>query len=603
MRLANPIYWTLAGLALCVGLWFAIDAAWVCDDAFISFRYAKNFVDGLGLVYNAGEYVEGYTNFLWVILVAAGMSFGADPIVFCHVLGLAFFVATVGILWHVAARTKTVPIAAIGLAIHEHSLLFSTCGLETAMFGFFVTAGLVQLIVAERTPQFVWGGLALILATMSRPDGALFYAIASFVVLAIARRHRSWRPLVGYAAPFVLLYLPYFFWKLDYYGYPFPNTFYAKSASDPFFSQGLYYVGLYFGCYFLLIPALAVPAFLSFHRRVVHGATTAAGVDSDAAGFEGRRGPLLIALFTLPYLAYVAWVGGDFMFGRFCLPVTPALFLGLQYLGRSPATAPVLVGLLLLCSFRVPPPAPAGSEAEPAPLELGSLTYPRGALKPGNARNVVEERSHYPAWYVEAYRKLGRRLRDLFAASASGSPAASGPRVAIGGAQAMLAYFGEFPYVLELHGLTDEFIAHREIDGRGRIGHEKILPLDHEYLRERGVDMIVGAYTQVGVPDDTLAPQRKFEFFVTDVPFFGKSFSDFGQATLLRYDRALLDPLSGDQTVRFTPFPRFLDTYILMLGDRPVAQVRKDLRAFDRFYFRHNADKARREKIEARLHD
>jgi hypothetical protein len=225
-----------------VGLWFAIDAAWVADDAFISFRYARNFRDGLGLVYNAGEHVEGYTNFLWVMLLAAGMSFNAEPIVFGQVLGLAFFIATVATLGYAANRMRAAPIAAIGLALHEHSLLFSSCGLETAMFGFLVTVGLVQLIVAARAPQFVYAGSTLILATLTRPDGALLYALGSLVVLGVARGHRSWRPILAFAAPFVLLYLPYFLWKLCYYGYPFPNTFYAKSASDPLFSQGLYYV-------------------------------------------------------------------------------------------------------------------------------------------------------------------------------------------------------------------------------------------------------------------------------------------------------------------------------------------------------------------------
>jgi len=42
------------------------------DDAMISMRYARNFVQGHGLVWNAGERpVEGYTNLLWVVVMAA----------------------------------------------------------------------------------------------------------------------------------------------------------------------------------------------------------------------------------------------------------------------------------------------------------------------------------------------------------------------------------------------------------------------------------------------------------------------------------------------------------------------------------------------------
>ena len=36
------------------------------DDAYISYRYARNFADGAGLVWNRAEWVEGYTNFLWI---------------------------------------------------------------------------------------------------------------------------------------------------------------------------------------------------------------------------------------------------------------------------------------------------------------------------------------------------------------------------------------------------------------------------------------------------------------------------------------------------------------------------------------------------------
>ena len=55
--------------------------AWefLCDDAFISFRYAENWVAGRGLVFNAGEQVEGYTNFSWTMLCALGMQLGIEP--------------------------------------------------------------------------------------------------------------------------------------------------------------------------------------------------------------------------------------------------------------------------------------------------------------------------------------------------------------------------------------------------------------------------------------------------------------------------------------------------------------------------------------------
>ena len=65
------------------------------DDAFISFRYAENLVAGNGLVFNPGERVEGYTNFLWVVLIAPFLALGVDPELAARVLGL---LAAVGAL-------------------------------------------------------------------------------------------------------------------------------------------------------------------------------------------------------------------------------------------------------------------------------------------------------------------------------------------------------------------------------------------------------------------------------------------------------------------------------------------------------------------------
>src|SRR5438552_16124392 len=63
----------LGAAAVSIGVLRAVQLAWTSDDAYISFRYARNLVDGLGLVYNAGERVEGYSNFLWTLWSALGL--------------------------------------------------------------------------------------------------------------------------------------------------------------------------------------------------------------------------------------------------------------------------------------------------------------------------------------------------------------------------------------------------------------------------------------------------------------------------------------------------------------------------------------------------
>ena len=59
------------------------------DDAYISLRYAHNLVTGNGLVFNTGEHLEGFTNFLWVLIVAPFEALGWDLFQVCEVLGTA----------------------------------------------------------------------------------------------------------------------------------------------------------------------------------------------------------------------------------------------------------------------------------------------------------------------------------------------------------------------------------------------------------------------------------------------------------------------------------------------------------------------------------
>src|SRR5512144_1358529 len=77
---------------------------WLCDDAYISFRYVRNFVEGRGLVFNAGERVEGYTNFLWVLELAGLWNFFATrPEIGCTILSAAYTAGTVALTVVLAA--------------------------------------------------------------------------------------------------------------------------------------------------------------------------------------------------------------------------------------------------------------------------------------------------------------------------------------------------------------------------------------------------------------------------------------------------------------------------------------------------------------------
>jgi hypothetical protein len=540
----------LAAAVIAAGVVQAAAQAWVCDDAFISFRYARNLIDGHGLVYNALERVEGYTNFLWTLLLAAGMALGADAAAFGNAAGIAFHFATVLVLLRASRRIAGAwfPVAAVGLSLHAHFLSFASCGLETAMFAFLVTALLAVLLEAQRPRAFLLAGVIGTAAAMTRPDGLLPYGIACLWTLALAAKHGGWRRCQAIAAPGALLYLPYFAWKWSYYGWPLPNTFYAKSAAHSWIGQGARYVALYLQCYWILVPALLACIWL-----VARGARAWDRFD----GGRGGRGPLLIALLALPYLAFVIWVGGDFMFARFCLPITPALLLAFDVL-RARIARPELALVL------------GAAVAVSSALHW----YPDILRDPANSTGIVEERAFYPPEKMAASRAIGEQLRAITAGTDA--------RVVIYGGQAVLAYYGEFPLVIEgSTGLTDEYIAHLPIHQRSRIGHEKHAP--PEYLYRRRVDFRIGYHLY----EDPLAELRVFDLGPV-------------KGTFLIYRRELVETLVA-RGARVQRFEDHLDRYIARLADVPAERLRADLAWFKLYWFDHNADAERLRRLEAAL--
>src|SRR3989441_194942 len=184
-----------AGLLATLALLLAHAAVYwfLTDDAFISFRYARNLRHGDGLVFNPGlDRVEGYTNFLWVVLLAGGGALGVPPETAANLLSLA---ATLG-LWGLvirftlrfpppAERRWLILVPPLFLAATRSVAGWSRGGLETRLFELLALGGLLRLVV-EVQAQGEHGRLEravapilLALATPTRPRG-LGIAAAGF---------------------------------------------------------------------------------------------------------------------------------------------------------------------------------------------------------------------------------------------------------------------------------------------------------------------------------------------------------------------------------------------------------------------------------------
>ena len=126
--------WGFQLAVVLASLWDAIRYRWLSDDAFISFRYAKHWSEGHGLVYNVGEWVEGYTNLLWTLWIGFGMSLGWQPEWFAHGSSILAYTLMLGVLLLFGHRSLSIPMVLV--AGMTHVRLFATSGLETQWFGY-----------------------------------------------------------------------------------------------------------------------------------------------------------------------------------------------------------------------------------------------------------------------------------------------------------------------------------------------------------------------------------------------------------------------------------------------------------------------------------
>jgi hypothetical protein len=435
--------WPLLLLVVVAALAYGWHLRWLADDAFISFRYARNWVSGHGLVYNPGERVEGYTNFLWTAVAAIVIALGLDPAQCSLVLSLG---CLGGVLYFVTRLVRrlappgprpVIPLAALLLAANYVFVGYGTSGLETMAAALLVLCALDR----ARAQAPLAAGCCGVGATLLHPDHVLFYGALGLALLLAPGR--PLRGLLRYAAPFVLGFLPYYLARWHYYGDFYPNTYYAKSGGLVYFSQGAVYLwvsGLAAGA----VGALPLAAYGVYRlRRDVAGAFVGIGV------------PV--------YLAYVAKIGGDFMLGRLLVSVVPLVFAMAELGARE-----------LIARQRGFPFALAGL----IPFTLALM--PQGVVKRDEKYlHIADERRFYrvkdfnPIVVDSGFSHQADELLSAFAL------APRPPKLGVG-CIGIVGWKTNYP-IMDNWGLANRSVAHQVVEGRGRPGHEKLAHPGHAF--------------------------------------------------------------------------------------------------------------------------
>lgn len=424
------------------------------DDAFITLRYSRNLAEGHGLVYNLGERVEGYTNFLWTAFLALPFHFDVDPVLWSDVGSIVAGVVTVLATRRLARRLldseRYATIAALLLVGFHSFAIYLTGGLETQWQTAFVVLVALALAPGLDAPlppaRLAAASVVAGLACLTRLDSAvLLVAIGVPVARALWRRGELDVGRVAAAVvPAAALVLPWLLWKSGYYDALLPNTFVAKQTPI------LWAVGR--GLFFLLL-------FLVVTFLIVALPLTRAGW----SGLRTRPGTRWALGVVGLWVLYLLYVGADFMEFRFLVPVLPLAMILVT------ATLPALPERRELAVVAV--------------IALGSLAkwalfYP-GVLGIESAR-ALEDHVTDPAGWREA----GEVLRADFPEGER-----DGPTLAVTAAGA-LPFFAQLRTV-DMLGLTDVGANERRWElTKLKAGHEHIATLD--YLVDRGVDLVIG---------------------------------------------------------------------------------------------------------------
>lgn len=545
----------VSGVITALALWAAWTDRWVCDDAFISFRYADNLVAGHGLVWNPGERVEGFSNLLWTLFLVPAAALRLDLVLVSEALGIASLGGLALVLWRWAregaGRSAPLPLALWATLALQDVISWSTGGLETMTFSLLAAAMALALLGrAQVSPrrELAAGALGALLL-LTRPDGFLLAACLGAGYAAM-RWPDGRRAVLGSLArvemPVVLALAGVTAFRLFYYGDPLPNTYYAKSAGQAYWSQGLVYVALLAARDWSLPLAIVVGLVLGARhlRAVERGAVP-------ITGWWPGPGAVLAATATA-FTLYVARSGGDFMFARRLIPVIPLVFMAVEreFLRLTPSWRRTIGALAL-----------SAAAASPFPI------YSRWAEN-GRIARVSDEASFYDARRLALRQAQGEALGRAF----DGIDAT----FLIGGGLCMLAYYSRLPHMIEPNGLTDRVVAKQELSVRGIPGHEKTAPL--WYLRQRRVQFQV----RRGPPS---------EVHTVDTVSIARGLVRLG---LLIYDEPVMTALAQRPEVTFTPIAERLESARRGMNQLSCDQARRVLDTLDQIYFDWNTTVAAR---------
>lgn len=441
------------------------------DDAYISYRYGKNLMEGKGLVYNQGEYVEGYTNFLWTIITAPFTQIKTvDVSIFSSSLGLLLSMVNILLVALISRQFSDkltgylkylILLPALFLALDDSIAFWAIGGMEFPMYTLFILGIIYNYFkINEHKKHLFYLAGFIMLCTLSRPEGNMIILITLAHMFLFRKHIDNFRKVFFFIiGTYAVFCLAYYGFKYLFYGQLIPNTFYAKGVTDISMNLvlGTKYLALCIGTrIYIFIFILFIP----FKRA-----------------FLDLKLSYLLS-FVLIYIIYLVVVGGDWMIAnRFFVPIVPMLYI-LSTIGFLNVINKISIYLnnekkaLKIANF-----SSAVLGVLLFVLTLSLLEYKQLIIKDNNARYEMQW-SMFGKWL-----KMNTDPNTVIAVGPAGK----------------IPYYSEL-YTIDMWGLNNDYIA-KTNSKRLQAGHKKF---DIDYVLSLNPEFIIG---YAGFTDADIAPR------------------------------------------------------------------------------------------------
>lgn len=483
--------------------------SWASDDAFITLRVIRNLFDGYGLTWNVVERVQVFTHPLWLITLIPFYVLTRDPFSTLYVACIVVSVGTVLILLKkIPSVPWMIPIAVSLMLASKSFMDYSSSGLENPLSHLLIVIFIWKLLYtnSRERPNIFLLSLIISLSMLNRLDTVLLFLPSLILMIwySIFDIRRTVNELL-------LGFMPVMAWEVFsvfYYGFPFPNTYYAKLTTGipqpALYQQGWLYYKNSLQWDHLTIPFIALTLVLIFIRGEIKRKSLAIGI--------------------LFYLSYILYIGGDFMSGRFFS--TPFVAAVAIVIGMPVNVRPKMgnaISIALICcilSFGVTSVRP--------PMQI-KTTHPRKGII--NEVGIADER----IVYFSCCGLLSQFLYDMApstimesASQARNNGISIITRESIG---VFGFYAGPDIYIMDIVCLSDPLRARLPVTDKWRIGHyPRHYPPGYE-------GSVLGAENKI--QDPNLHEYYERLRLITR----GDLFSTNRMQTIIRFNLGIYDPL------------------------------------------------------------